>query len=73
MDGLVAFEELDRPLMFFGCGATAERPQVPSLSGFWIFLSRVEPVGARREFSDHGHLPGRALIQLSLHTWIVHR
>jgi hypothetical protein len=42
----VAFEILHGALVLLGFGAGFESPQISSLSGLWIFLSRVEAIPA---------------------------
>jgi hypothetical protein len=44
---IVAFEVLDRPLVFLSGGARAECAQVPVLTGLGIFLSRIKTILAR--------------------------
>jgi hypothetical protein len=47
------FEKLHRTLMLFSSRPSIERPKVLSPAGLGIFLSRVQPVFARLQFSDH--------------------
>src|SRR5262245_47287011 len=54
---LVAFEELHRPLVFFGGGAAAECAEISAAACLGVFLARVESVLARLELANHGCLP----------------
>jgi hypothetical protein len=56
---LVTLEELHGALVLLRCGATLESPQVAPLTGFRIFLARVEPILAGRQFSNHRVSVGR--------------
>lgn len=49
----MAFEILDRPLMFLCGGAAGERAEVPPLPSFGIDFARIQPILARFEFADH--------------------
>jgi hypothetical protein len=44
---------LNRSLVFPRCRLSLERSQIPALSRFRIFLSRVQPVFAGLKFPDH--------------------
>src|SRR5688500_2275384 len=49
-------EELDGPLVFLGGSARPERPEVPSVAGLRIDLSRIEAILSRFPFAHHGVL-----------------
>jgi hypothetical protein len=49
-------EVLDCTLVLFSFFSSIERPEIFAFAGLGIFLSRVEPVLPRLQFSDHGVL-----------------
>jgi hypothetical protein len=49
----VPLEVLHRPLVFPGRGERREGAEISPLSGLWILLSRIQPVSAGPELSDH--------------------
>jgi hypothetical protein len=48
-----SFEELDSLFMLLRGRARLERSKVSPLSGFWVLLSRIEPVFPRFQLSNH--------------------
>jgi hypothetical protein len=52
-DSSSSFEELDGALVFFRGIACFERPDIPALSGFRDFLSRIQTITTVFEFSNH--------------------
>src|SRR5579872_4078658 len=50
------FEILDRFFVRLGCPPAGEGPQIAALSGFGIFLPRVQTILAGFEFSNHWNL-----------------
>jgi hypothetical protein len=50
---LMPLKVLNRLLVFPGCRLCLERAQIPTLSSFRIFLSRIQPIFAGLEFPDH--------------------
>ena len=50
---LMPLKVLNCSLVFLRSRSCFKGSQIPAFSSFWIFLSRVQPVFARLEFSDH--------------------
>jgi hypothetical protein len=48
-----AFEELNFTLVLFSSGTGVERPQIAAFARLRILFSRVQPVAAIFQFSDH--------------------
>jgi hypothetical protein len=48
---------LHRSLVFLGCRTGFEGSQVATPASFWVLLSRVQPVLARCQFTNHGKAP----------------
>jgi hypothetical protein len=53
-------EVLDFAFVFFRCGKGLEGPQIPAISGLWILDSRIQPVFAGLEPSNHCDSSSRA-------------
>jgi hypothetical protein len=47
------FEELNFALVLFGRSSRVERPEVTSLSGFWVGFARIEPEPTGFQLADH--------------------
>jgi hypothetical protein len=60
-------EVLNRSLVRLRRASGFESAQIAALAGFWILLSRVQPVVTRFHFADHGSLfPGSDMLSSSL-------
>lgn len=46
-------KELHRLFVFFRRSLSFERTQIPSFSGFWIFLPRIQAITTRLQLSNH--------------------
>src|SRR5262249_43872082 len=66
-----AFEELDLPLVTQRGRPASERSEIPAFAGARVHLAGVEPVGSRRDSSDHDQPLARWPERLTATIWPI--